>query len=337
MDISPIIAEKAPIILEEIKRANRILLHCHPSPDPDSVGSALAMKFVLEGMGKNVTVIKGDSEIPLAFKHFPGADSIVNKNFFEVDLNDFDLFISLDSASVEQISRFKPISLPIPIKTIIIDHHITNSGYGDINLIVNDYPATAQVLYELFIAMKVEISRGIAVNLFSGMYTDTGGFVYEPVNARTYHIAANLIDIAPDANKAILKMQYSNTPNYIYMQGMALNNIRTYFGDTVALSLVNDTDIKAKNIPMTDVRAGEISPILNTVANWQLVGVLFAIESNKIRVSFRTHDVERFDVSKLAASMGGGGHKAAAGAILNTSLEEAEKLVLSKIKELFNL
>src|SRR3989344_3205155 len=93
-------------ILSHIEKANSILLHCHPSPDPDSVGSVLAMKCALEQMGKKATVIKGDSDIPQAFMHFPGADTIVKKNFGEVDLKNFDLFIILDSASPEMISRY---------------------------------------------------------------------------------------------------------------------------------------------------------------------------------------------------------------------------------------
>ena len=98
------VEDAAPKILEAIKAARSILLHCHPSPDPDSVGSALAMKFALESMGKKATVIRGDSEIPQAFMHFPGAGDIVAKNFFEVDLAEFDLFIVLDSGSTNMIS-----------------------------------------------------------------------------------------------------------------------------------------------------------------------------------------------------------------------------------------
>src|SRR4051812_38019854 len=105
MKVSATIKEQAPIILAEIKKAKSILLHCHPSPDPDSVGSALAMKFALEGLGKKVTVIKGDSDIPEAFNHFPGALEIMAKNFFEIDLSQFDIFIVQDSASIEMISR----------------------------------------------------------------------------------------------------------------------------------------------------------------------------------------------------------------------------------------
>jgi nanoRNase/pAp phosphatase (c-di-AMP/oligoRNAs hydrolase) len=86
------IKELAPKVLEYINNSKSILLHCHPSPDPDSVGSVLAMKFVLESLNKKVTVIKGDSDIPEAFSHFPGFSDIVQKNYFEINKQDFDLF-----------------------------------------------------------------------------------------------------------------------------------------------------------------------------------------------------------------------------------------------------
>ena len=95
----------APEILDVIKKSESILLHCHPSPDPDSVGSALAMKFALQSLGKKVTIIAGDSPVPSAFSHFPGFAEIIPKNFFEIDLAAFDLFIIQDSGSLDRISK----------------------------------------------------------------------------------------------------------------------------------------------------------------------------------------------------------------------------------------
>ncbi|MCL5781843.1 MAG: DHHA1 domain-containing protein [Patescibacteria group bacterium] len=337
IDVSPIIAEKAPIILEEIKRANRILLHCHPSPDPDSVGSALAMKFALEGMGKKVTVIKGDSEIPLAFKHFPGADSIVNKNFFEIDLSDFDLFISLDSASQQMISRKGDIHFPLQIRSINIDHHVSNTLYGDITLVDHSSPALAFVLYQLFLVWNIEINHDIAINMFMGMYTDTGGFKYEGVDYRFLKCATELVKVAPDFKKALFILENSNSKDAIYFNAVALDCIGTYLNDNVVISAIPNKRLVEKGIDPVVASGSGIENQLKSVIGWNISALMIEIEPNKIKISFRTRDSERFDVSKLAASIGGGGHKAAAGAILNTSLEEAEKLVLSKIKELFNL
>jgi len=190
---SEIIEKMAPIILEEVKKANKILLHCHPSPDPDSVGSALAMRFALEQLGKKVTVIKGDSDLSKGFMHFPGAKDIVLKNFSEIDPTKYDLFIVLDSSTLDRISGLVDVSSFGEIKLINIDHHVSNTGFGYINMIVSDYPATAQILYDLFLKWGIEINDNIATNLFIGIYTDTGGLKYRNVSRRTYDIMADLV------------------------------------------------------------------------------------------------------------------------------------------------
>ena len=124
------ITKLSSVILDEIKKAKKILLHLHPRPDGDSVGSSLAMMQVIEGMGKDVVVIKGDSPLPKYLSSLPGFSKIVEKNFFEVDLSEFDLFISQDSGSFNMISNLGDIKFPETMKVIVIDHHISNTNYG---------------------------------------------------------------------------------------------------------------------------------------------------------------------------------------------------------------
>ncbi len=335
-EISPLICEKAPVILAEIKKAKSVLLHCHPSPDPDSVGSALAMKFAVEQLGVKATVFKGDSEIPDAFMHFPGARDIVQKNFFELDLAEFDLFIIQDSGSKEMISRFKPIEFPLPMRTIVIDHHASNQGYGDINLVEPTYPAACQVLHDLFMEWQIKLTPEIAANLFIGMYTDTGGFKYRGTTARTFAVAAELTKIVPSFPKLISDMENSRTPGDLALQALALSNIETFLNGKCGLSIVTLAGLKEKNIPMSDVHAGMISPILQSVKEWSIAGVIIEVAPGNIKMSFRSKDAD-YDVSKLAVALGGGGHKDAAGAVLMMPLEDAKKLVVQKMEELYNL
>jgi phosphoesterase RecJ-like protein len=337
MKISPLIEEKAPIILDEIKKASHVLLHCHPAPDPDSVGSALAMKFAIEQLGKKATVIKGDSDIPEAFAHFPGVDEIVKQSFFETDLSQFDLFIAQDSGSIEMVSRRGQIEFPSTLKVIVIDHHRTNTGYGSINLIEPAYPATGQVLFDLFKLWNIQLTPEIASNLFIGMYTDTGGFKYEGTTPHTYRIAADLITVIPNFNRLISDMENSSSPEFLKYKGKALSSIETFLSDKVALSLVPYEFLVENNIPAQDSSAGAISMLMRSVGKWNVVGALIQAEPSKVKVSFRTRDANIFDVSKLAVALGGGGHKAAAGAVIDLPLKEAQELVVSKIKELYNL
>jgi len=336
--VSPLIKEKAPLILAEIQKAKSILLHCHPSPDPDSVGSALAMKFALEQMGKKATVIKGDSDIPQAFMHFPGARDIVQKSFGEVDQNDFDLFISLDSSTVDRISKACSHGFSPKFPVINIDHHRSNTKFGSLMLIVDDHPATAQVLSELFSEWNLKITREIASNLFIGIYTDTGGLQYRGVTRRTYQIMADLVELVPDFTVLIDEIENSNTPGSIAYQAAALSNIETFLGGKLAIATVPNKVIRDNNITDADMGSVQISPILRSVIGWDIDVGLVEKEPGEIKVGLRTRDADKYDVSRLAVALGGGGHKAAAGAgLTGMSLEEAKKLVVAKAKELYNL
>ncbi len=337
-DISPLIREKAPLILEEIKKAKSILLHCHPSPDPDSVGSSLAMKFALEGMGKKATVIAGDSKIPPEFMHFPGAREIVPQNIFETDLSQFDLFIVLDTGSFDRISGIAPVVIPQHLTVINIDHHASNPGFGAIDLVVTTYPAACQILYDLFSCWDVPLTPDIATDLFIGIYTDTGGFRYRATTVRTFEVASKLISIAPDFTTVISIMENSSTPETLKFRGLALNSIETFLGDHLALSLVSNADLVKNGISETEASTSTISPLLIRVAKWDIGGAMCELRPGVIKTSFRSKDIERFDVSKLASALGGGGHKAAAAVVIkNMTLPEAKALVVAKAKELYNL
>lgn len=331
-----LIREKAPLILAEIQKAKSILLHCHPSPDPDSVGSALAMKFAVEQLGKRATVIKGDSDIPHAFMHFPGAKDIVMKSWWEIDLDEYDLFIIVDS-SITGVSRVQQAIPPSTMKIINIDHHRTNDGSGSINIVDPTYPATGQLLFDVFTAMGVEITTEIATNLFMGIYSDTGGFKYEGTSQATFSIAARLVAKAPNFCRIISHMENSSTVDDLRFQGIALSNIEILSKGKVALAIIPYSEIEKNNIPDVSITAGVISSILRRIGSCNVVGVIIEARPNKIKMSFRAQDAQKNDVSKLAVALGGGGHKAAAGAACDMPLAEAKQKVVEKIKELYNL
>lgn len=336
-ETSPVIKEKAPLILAEIEKASSILLHCHPSPDPDSVGSALAMKFALEQLGKKAIVIKGDSEIPQAFTHFPGAKNIVPKNFFEVELKDYDLFLILDSAAPHMISRRGDMKFPLPLRTINIDHHPSNPSYAEINLVDLKSPALAFTLFQMFKEWKIEFTHDIALNLFMGMYADTGGFKYEGTDFRVLSAAAELSKVADDFPNAIFTMENSNQKDSIYFDAAALNSVQTFLGDNLVIASVSQADIVERKISLTAASGSEIDNQLKSVIGWNIGVLMTEIERDKVKISFRSRDSTKYNVSKLAVALGGGGHKAASGALLNMSLEEAKQAVVSKAKELYNL
>lgn len=337
MEKSTIIIEKAPQILEEIKKSSSILLHCHPSPDSDSIGSVLAMQEVLLAMGKKVTVIQGDSQLPEAFKHLPGSSQIIPKNYFEIDTSEYDLFVILDTAALQMISRRGEIFFPQNMRTVLIDHHITNNIKADIVLLEPHTLSTCEILYELFSIWNIEITTEIACNLFVGIYSDTGGLKFEGVNSKTYEIAAELSKKIPNIYELIGNIINSETENSLKYLGIALNSIKTYLDNRLAISMVSNEIIKENHFLDEDISMGKVALFMRTVNTWFVMVSMVEFEKGIVKASFRTQDPKKYDVSLLAQTLGGGGHKAASGAIIRGTIEEAIAIVVAKVKELYNL
>lgn len=332
--MTEIVQKIAPQILEEIKKAKSILLHCHPSPDADSIGVALAMMHALEAMDKKVTVIAGDSELPVSFSALPGFEKIVRKNFFEVDLSQFDLFIIQDSGGIRQVTHAGPVVFPSHLKTINIDHHVSNDKYAQINLVDPTYPATCQILHDLFVLWQVEITPEIAKCLMLGIYTDTGGFRFPATTSATFSTAAHLAEIAPDYTSAISFMNNSNTPGVVFFEALALDAVTLHCNGRVAISAVSYDSLIEKKINKSEIFP-DIANILTSVIGWEIGIKMIEDQPGGVRISLRTRDEKKYDVSKIAVALGGGGHKAAAGAYVEATLDEAVKKVMETISAIY--
>jgi phosphoesterase RecJ-like protein len=332
----------APKILEIIKASNNILLHCHPAPDPDSVGSALAMKFALEQLGKKATVIRGDGPMPSDFSSFPGFADIVPKNFFESIADSanpaistpFDLFIIQDTGSLDRVSavgkaRGETVTIPSGMKTVVIDHHSSTVGFGnEFNLIEPSYPATALILFDLFKLWNISLTADIAVNLFIGMYTDTGGFKYQNVTSSVFTAAAELVAIYPDFHKIIFSMENTRRPVELTFQGLAFSNIKTFLDGRLAIASVSHDDMVKHGILPVDTSTSLIANIVKSVVGWDIGACMVEKDPGSVYVSFRTRDSEKYDLSILAGKLGGGGHKAAAAAVVSGTIEEVTRKIV---------
>lgn len=318
-----------------IKEAKSVLLHCHPSPDPDSVGSALAMLHFLEGQGKQVTLIKGDSEIPDFTQFLPGHEKIVAKNYFEIDPNIFDLFIILDSGDPSRVSSLNDIKFPETLKTILIDHHATTNNFATISFVDQSYAATAEMLTDLFRHWQTAVSPQMAICLLLGIYTDTGGFKFANTTARTFDNAAYLAKIVPDYTKTIFQLENNNSKDLIRFEALALNSITTHFNDRVAISAIGYEQFQSLQIGENNTKGMTIANLLKSVKGWDIAITLYEWQPGIVKMSVRTRDANTYDLTKLAVLVGGGGHKAAAGALIKQPLSEARALVLAKLGEAY--
>ena len=167
-------------IIVEIQKSNNIVLLCHKNPDGDAIGSVIAMYHLLK-IGKEVDMVIENA--PIRFDFIDGFDNIK-----EISDKNYDLGIILDTASKEQLNNPNNIIENIT-KTLVIDHHISNTKYGDINYVEN-YPACCEIVYNLVKEMNIEIDKRVAVPLCAGLLTDTGGLSHPNVKTSTYQMAA---------------------------------------------------------------------------------------------------------------------------------------------------
>lgn len=332
----------------QLESTKSILLHCHPNPDPDSLGSTLAMKFALESIGKRVTLIAGDSKTPSAFMHFPGASQIIPKNYFEINLSDFDTFIILDSGSSSMISRKGPVLFPPTnnptLKTIVIDHHASNTGFGDINIVATQYVSTTEILFDLFQEWSIPLIRGIAINLYVGLFTDGGGFRYDRITDHSFYMAGVLYASSPDVMKVVEILENNTSSKSVDFLALALTQKKIYdIGvknlngvdkGSYVICYVSFEDIQRLGLTPDDYAGNSLATqVCKAVVGWNVVALLIETKPGEVKCSFRTRDQIEFDVSRVALALGGGGHKAASGATILKPIDETIDEVARVIQE----
>lgn len=327
-------APLAEQIWNALDHAQTILLHFHPGPDGDSIGSALGLAQALRDLGKEVTVLRGDSPLPDYLSHLPGINLVKESTFPETDQTLFDAFVILDSAAPEQISRAGEVVFLPALTTIVIDHHATNKGYGQINWIDPTAPATAQLVYELLAFRNIDIKTDVATCLLVGLFTDTGGYQYPPTSSATFAAAGALAAKAPNYHQALFPIQNTFDPRHLAYQGLALKNVELHplpDGKQLAMSFVSYEEMKALNITPEFADKSQIANILKSVVGWEVAVAAVEIEPGTVKASFRTRDAQKYHVGNIAAKLGGGGHPAAAGLTLNMSLDEAKKALIAAV------
>ncbi|MBU1117815.1 DHH family phosphoesterase [Patescibacteria group bacterium] len=320
--------------LKVIKSSHNFLLHLHPGPDADSVGSALALFHYLDSINKSVTLISGDSPFPYNLSFIPGSEKITKANISDINLNDFDCFIVADSGDISQISKNTTVVFPKNQNVIVFDHHTSNKGYGKINLIDYDSPATCQIIYQFFEANKIKINSEIAACLIAGIYTDSGGFKYDHTSPETFLIASKLTKLYPNFSNLIFEIENNDSPSNLKMIGQLLKDIDVT--NHLAIASVSNKDLKKLKLDNDVSVNGQIANMLKSVVGWDIGISLTEVEYHKVFASFRTRDSQKYDLGTIAKETGfGGGHRAAAGASFPYSITKTKNLIRQVIAKLY--
>ncbi len=300
--------QESRLILEKIKKAKKILINCHRSPDADSVGSATALYQALLNFGKQPRIICVD-ETPSDLRFLPYADKVERVDFTKFPFEAYDLFIAPDSSSWDTISDNKKIVLP-KIAFVTIDHHKTNTGYGEINLVDSKISSTAELLFLVFDDWGVTVNENISMSLLTGIIGDTGAFQYPGVTEQTLKIAGELIKKGASKNKVILNLFRSKEFRMLKFWGEMLNLLKIDEENKfVWVAVPYVTYIKYRGLKGRDTFASLFAPI---VQGTDFGMIMVEEEKNTLFISLRGRT--NFDTSRIATSLGGGGHPGSSGA-----------------------
>lgn len=315
-------------ILDEVKKANKILLNCHRGPDSDSVGSSLAMQSVLKKIGKESLIIC-PSEVPEDLLFLEGAEKIKTVEFNSFNFQDYDLFLTMDSSTYGMVSGDMELKLP-DIKTVVIDHHYTNAGFGSINLIDSKMTSTAELLFNVFKDWDIEFDSDISTKLLTGILGDTGCFQYAGVGKATLDVAGELLGFGANKDQIVLNIYRSIDFSSIKFWGKVIENMEHDKENRFVWSAIPNSTYQeygADSSAKEDV-ANLFAPVIKDTD----FGVIM-VESDKdvLSVSFRSRS--NFDVSKIAEEVGGGGHIRAGGARVEGKFEEAVEKVLNACRK----
>jgi phosphoesterase RecJ-like protein len=309
-----------------ISGASRIVLAGHVNPDGDTLGCTLALAHALKALGKEVTVLSSDG-VPDIYRWMPGAEWVVTST----PLSGFDLAIVSDAGALERIGRSLVPTIESARLILDIDHHVTDSAFGDIRLLDSTAAATAEIIWRLLRVLERAVERSVinkdvADCLMAGIITDTGSFRFLNVTPRTFTLAATLERLgalpAPIAELVFENRSFAS----LKLLGRALDRLSVTPGGTVAWSYVTAADFDAVGATDQDTEG-----IVNHVRAVQgtRIGILFReIPGRKVRISLRAR--EGTDVNRIAQVFGGGGHKLAAGCSVDPPLESAMQAVIAE-------
>lgn len=305
-----------------VRAAEKISVVAHIKPDADAIGSACALAFGLEKLGKDVQVYIGQPLPHSAnMRTIPGVDRI----HYGAPLPDDGLVVTVDCASADRTGSLMPAILKDPLRVIVIDHHNTNPGFGGMNLIVESESTTVMVR-ELLGCLGVDLDPDIAYCLYAGLVTDTGSFRWG--TPRMHVFAAELMEYGLNTRQIALDLMDTMGPVDLQLMGEVL--AKTQIVPTKGLSVAVLTIPVGIHSRMSQTAVESIIDYSRSLEGTD-VGVVLKEQAPKYwAMSLRSVVV---DVSAVAQQLGGGGHWAAAGYSATGTRKEVIRQLLDAFPE----
>ncbi len=286
-----------------ITESQDIFLTTHESTDGDDLGSLLAMRLALISKGKKITAaVKGG--VPNSLKFLPGSVEVGEEYHSEK----YDLIMTFGCGNIKRPGFKELETTKIPI--INFDHHPDNSNFGKINVVEPATAAVAELIYYFLQLKNIEINKDIAYCLLTGIFTDTGGFKHSNTSPEVMEVASQLLKKGARIDKIATYTFGSKRPETIKAWAKALENTRFDSEKKMAFSVMTEEDLRELGATEDDLQG--FVELLNNIPQAKF-SLLLRQDGDLVKGSLRSETHKGVDVSKIAHSFGGGGHKLAAG------------------------
>ncbi len=303
-----------------IDNAKSIYIVGHIGPDGDAIGSSFALYHALKKIGKNAKVVMPTCSD--TFKFLPNIEEAVSG----VIEDSYDLLIAVDSSdksrlaiSIEDFNKAKNV--------IVLDHHVANVPYGDYNYIDSELPAASEIIYNFITYLNIDIDKTIATYLYTGIMTDTGSFNYSSTKPSTMVIASKLIETGIDFSNICKRVNDTIKESKLKLIAKAVENMEVYYSGKLRYTYVSQEELL--ELGVSDEDAEGMTNYLRMVEGTEVAVYVRERKNGENKVSMRSN--EKVDISKIAISNGGGGHKRAAGYTMTKPYNEAKNELINVV------
>ena len=311
-----------------IAEASSIIVTTHINPDGDGVGAGLALVHAFKRMGKKVRFCC-PSKVVSNYNFLPGFEQItaVEDEAAAAKTKRADLIISCDAGDLERLGEVAKVKRTTLIN---LDHHVTNTRFGDINVVDVNAESTGVVVEKLLRRMKVPLDRTLGTCLYTTIVFDTGRFMHSNTTAHTFRWTAKLLETGIDAAAINRALTYTKKPHDLLIQKMGIENLKVDTVDArVAGIVLSAAAIAAVGEPED---WGDLVEIPRSLAGNQVAYLLRESKDRKtVRCSMRSNPP--YEIGQVAQSFGGGGHRQAAGCTFKGNLALAQREIVPRLRQ----
>ncbi len=308
----------ARLIYAEMMKAKRPVLVAHRKPDGDTLGAMMAVYNHLINLGREAHAFCVD-EPATAYSYFPRIRHVRNAPEVFQD-PEVDLVCVFDAGDLKYAGIDEHVAA-MPRRPVILnfDHHVTNTDFGDHNLVITDASSTAEVVHLFLTANGLECDKDAAVCLMTGLLTDTSNFSNPATTIRSLEVASDLLSKGASIRDITMRLMKNKPSGALKLWGLALERLRWDAPKRMATTALFLSDFQ--DWPVEDEHVEGLSNFLNHHLQCDVILVLKEMKDGKVKGSFRSGtDV---DVAEMAKFYGGGGHKKAAGFTVDGKIKEA--------------